>query len=132
MSDDQPTTDDFELIAERCQGVAYSVSADRRDPIDAIDALSDVVFDLARLTARFIPQHRLEAENARLKALVGDLREVVTDLLSDSTNSYCEWCQRHAPKDDDGNITGPLPHVYDCVRLKADAALSRADAEAKR
>ena len=51
MSDQRPTEDDFELIAERCQGIiACSVSGNRRDPIDAIDALSDVVFDLARLT----------------------------------------------------------------------------------
>lgn len=121
MSDQRPTTDDFELIGERCQGVACSVSGDRRDPIDAIDALSDVVFDLARLTARILPEPlpaqtevdqlqfgKLRAENARLSTLADELRNALRLVLN-------------------MRVTGRPPN-WDWLR----DLLARADAEAKR
>lgn len=45
------------------------------------------------------------------------LREALEDIESvlGNTSSFCEICHNHAPKDDDGTITGPVAHTDDCA-----------------
>ena len=56
-----------------------------------------------------------------------EMREIICDLLGDSTNSYCEWCRKHAPKDEDGRLTGPISHTEGCARLEAERLLARTE-----
>ena len=55
------------------------------------------------------------------------LREAVTDLLGEQTDTYCDFCGQHAPKDDYGLLTGPIPHnPTNCAAERARAALREA------
>ena len=66
---------------------------------------------------------------AALFAAAPDLLAALKDLLDHTcgTDSFCEWCERHAPKDHEGSITGPIPHVSDCLRLAAERAIAKAE-----
>lgn len=50
------------------------------------------------------------------------------------TDSYCGFCDRHAPKDRDGRIVGPLRHDAECIieGLGAAVALAKGRVEVKR
>ena len=50
-------------------------------------------------------------------------------IQSSSTDSFCEMCEHHAPKDDAGLVTGPIVHAIDCPLGRADAAIARAAEE---
>lgn len=60
--------------------------------------------------------------------------EAVKDLLEAAalvyqegfTDSYCGFCDRHAPKDKDGHIIGPLRHDSECIIEGLGCALRRA------
>lgn len=66
---------------------------------------------------------------ARKFAAAEELLSALRDLLAHTcgTDSFCEWCERHAPKDREGLITGPIPHVSDCLRFAAECAITRAE-----
>ncbi len=58
---------------------------------------------------------------------LAEIAQLVSDL---ATDSYCEWCCEHAPKNDrTGKIIGPLSHVDDCIVKQARAALAQAKGE---
>lgn len=63
---------------------------------------------------------------AQGEAVVAALVDAVELLLTEETDSYCEHCRRHAPKDDEGCLTGPIAHKPDCVRSFAETALKAA------
>lgn len=42
---------------------------------------------------------------------------------------YCEVCDRHAPKDDDGRLTGEVPHTDDCFVLAGRRAIAAVEGE---
>ena len=67
--------------------------------------------------------------NAALIASAPDLLAALRNLLDHTcgTDSFCEWCERHAPKDHEGSLTGPIPHVSDCLRLAAERAIAKAE-----
>ena len=67
--------------------------------------------------------------NARLIAAAPDLLVALRNLLDHTcgTDSFCEWCARHAPKDQGGSIVGPIPHVSDCLWLAAERAIAKAE-----
>lgn len=69
-----------------------------------------------------------EADGALIEA-APDLLVALKALLDHTcgTDSFCEWCERHAPKDREGSITGPIPHVSDCLRRAAERAIARAE-----
>lgn len=69
--------------------------------------------------------HRDEA-NAQLIAAAPDLLVACIALTSEATDSYCDWCKRHAPKDSFGYITEELIHLHDCVYVLACAAIAKA------
>lgn len=78
------------------------------------------------------PLERPEAQivaDIRLMHAAPDLLKALKDLLDHTcgTDSFCEWCERHAPKDRDGAIKGPIPHVSDCLRLAAERAIAKAE-----
>ena len=58
---------------------------------------------------------------------VDRLREALEALTADASNaatdSYCEWCKAHAPKDTLGNLTGPIIHHTACSYVMAHNAL---------
>ena len=66
---------------------------------------------------------------ARLFAAAPDLLVALRNLLDHTcgTDSFCEWCARHAPKDQGGSIVGPIPHVSDCLWLAAERAIAKAE-----
>lgn len=70
------------------------------------------------------------AANARLVAAAPELLAALTDLLDcdqlDRTDTFCEACYRHAPKNDEGVPTGPIPHEADCIIAVAVAAIDKA------
>jgi hypothetical protein len=77
-----------------------------------------------------------EAEpNARLIAAAPDMLaalKAARDMLvhlSQSTDSYCEICESHAPKSPDpmGRVVGPVPHEPDCPLGMAESAIARAE-----
>lgn len=43
---------------------------------------------------------------------------------SGSTDSFCEECHKHAPKDEDGEVTGPVRHGDDCRIGNLERALA--------
>ncbi len=47
-------------------------------------------------------------------------------LISKADNSYCEWCDRHAPKNDEGYLTGPILHQEGCPYVVARIAIADA------
>lgn len=73
--------------------------------------------------------------NAHLIAAAPD-GYVAADALDDwavakgmTTDSYCEFCDQHAPKDTPGNIIGPVEHESDCPLALARAFLAKARGE---
>ena len=42
------------------------------------------------------------------------------------TSSYCEICEKHAPKDDEGDLIGPITHTETCDYRVLRAAIARA------
>ena len=45
----------------------------------------------------------------------------------DPSDSYCDLCERHAPKDTRGTVTGPITHRDDCILGEAEHALRVAE-----
>jgi hypothetical protein len=67
--------------------------------------------------------------DARLIAAAPDLLAACIALTNNATDSYCEWCKRHAPKDYFGGILGPIPHLEGCARVLAEAAITKVRGE---
>lgn len=72
-----------------------------------------------------------EAEaNARLIAAAPELFDAlkywVMAIELVATDSFCEVCRAHAPKDDDGHIIGPVVH-YGCPFDQARTAIAKAE-----
>lgn len=71
--------------------------------------------------------------NARLIAAAPDLYEAARaalDLLpnvAEIDDSWCCICDRHAPKNEAGEITGPLPHRESCTYGTLRAAIAKAE-----
>lgn len=91
--------------------------------------------DVGRLMAIEAERDQLREEIAALTAerdrLAGLLDDVI-DFISGqgfANSSYCEICDRHAPKDYDGDLTGPVPHTDACLIGKSRAALREAPDE---
>lgn len=62
-------------------------------------------------------------------AAAPELLTSLQDLIQDErfgTDSYCEVCQRHAPKDDAGHVIGKVVHREDCMIGRAGAAITKA------
>src|SRR5262245_11455490 len=61
-----------------------------------------------------------------------ELLVAVRDLLDGclSTDSYCESCRRHAPKNDTGHVVGPIQHARDCIEGNARSLLARMEKKA--
>lgn len=61
---------------------------------------------------------------------VTDMREALEKLADAvdavATASYCELCDRHAPKNETGMLEGNVPHAADCPLIEARAALEKA------
>jgi len=59
---------------------------------------------------------------------VRDMRKALEGLIDahDGTDSFCEFCDQHAPKDDDGFVVGGIPHKPDCPLGIAWAAIRKA------
>ncbi len=68
----------------------------------------------------------VNAHDALVEALAG----LVEHVDAGRTNSYCEVCGQHAPKDDGGRIIGPIPCSASCSYRSALAALKLARGEA--
>ncbi len=64
----------------------------------------------------------LEAERDALRAALYGMLDVTHAWVTDS---HCEFCVRHAPKTDEGEILGPVPHGSDCEYAASRAALAR-------
>lgn len=69
------------------------------------------------------------AGNTQLFAAAPDLLEACEALIGNATDSYCEWCAQHAPKDDAGYLTGPISHRDGCAYVQACAAVALARGE---
>lgn len=63
----------------------------------------------------------------------GDLYDALTTMRDHygHTASYCEDCDRHAPKHDDGRLAGPISHHINCPIGRAEAALGKAKGAAR-
>lgn len=100
---------------------------------------ADGSFNVVSFGNGFVCQYTSEKADAEERALAEvdgslivaapDLLAALKDLLDHTcgTDSFCEWCERHAPKDRDGSINGPIPHVSDCLRLAAERAIAKAE-----
>ena len=75
------------------------------------------------------PPDMTQHPDARLLASAPDLLVALRNLLDHTcgTDSFCEWCERHAPKDQGGSIVGPIPHVSGCLWLAAERAIAKAE-----
>lgn len=97
------------------------------------DTLAEVVY--WSRPAPHQPSREQAEANARAIAAVPDLIDAAEALDAWAiangltTSSYCEFCDSHAPKDEPGNITGPVLHDDDCPLALARAALARARGE---
>lgn len=71
-----------------------------------------------------------ERANACLISAAPELLAALRDYLEleHATDTYCERCERHAPKDKHGNVVGLLSHRDHCVRAAAEAAIAKAEA----
>ena len=71
--------------------------------------------------------------NAALIAAAPMLESALTDLIDwlnfEVSAGYCEFCERHAAKDDAGNLIAEVPHTADCPYDRAIAALAAAKGE---
>lgn len=56
-------------------------------------------------------------------SLLCDLRDDLS-AIAGATNSFCEVCEKHAPKDPEGAIIGPVPHDPACVLGRLEALLA--------
>lgn len=91
--------------------------------------VSDVLFHNDRDGLR--PEALMENDaNANLIAAAPDLLATLKDLLleitSAATSSYCEVCNRHAPKNAAGQSVGPVPHAADCFIWAAVETIAKA------
>lgn len=68
-------------------------------------------------------ERRLRAAEKCVEAL-GHLRDGIG-----MSASYCDMCDRHAPKDIDGNLLGGVEHEDDCPYCKANDAIQAYDQE---
>lgn len=112
-------------------GYVYANSPDGEGPIivctataDPSDALASFDAENMDFLVKAVNSHdtMLQALRAAYTALA-DYTELVTD-------SYCEECEAHAPKDDAGNIVGPVPHREGCVFGTVLAAIAQAEGDA--
>lgn len=75
-------------------------------------------------------------ENARLIAASPGLLEACkafeewAEAGSFITSSFCEFCVTHAPKNQDGEISGPINHRPTCALALARAATAKAEGTA--
>jgi hypothetical protein len=73
---------------------------------------------------------RLREVNALLTGALGVAIDTIIQ-LTNTTDSFCEFCQRHAPKDGSGYLTGRVRHTDACVIGNGVAALAAAAKEGK-
>lgn len=84
------------------------------------DEVQQVVRMLGRHRAHGRPDVRdLERQRDELLAAL----HLLVDSCG-STDSYCETCGRHAPKNDFGHVTGPVTHVHGCAENQARQAIA--------
>lgn len=81
---------------------------------------------------------RESAANAAMLAAAPELADALEDLLSGCTDTFCEFCGKHAPQvsgplnlrdfalANDPVRFGPIPHKEDCPAEAARAALRKA------
>lgn len=72
------------------------------------------------------------AANARLIAAAPDLHnaceEAYNYLIAAETDTYCSYCDTHAPKDPDtGRVLGRVKHQDGCLIAIIEAALAKAE-----
>lgn len=68
--------------------------------------------------------------NARLIAAAPELLEALREGLGQMPgfdDSYCEVCDRHAPKTREGLVNGPVPHRDGCAVKLMEAAIAKAE-----
>lgn len=70
----------------------------------------------------------LDEPTARLIGAAPAMREGLFNFLFDETDSYCEFCMRHAQKDEAGRIIDAINHKAECPRLYAEKTLKQAEA----
>ncbi len=78
---------------------------------------------IRRLAGEAIPQ--LEALLTERDDLLAALKDLVDD--GTVTDSGCDSCEKHAPKNDDGIITGPLKHADLCFYGRAFKVIAKAE-----
>jgi len=54
--------------------------------------------------------------NVQIKEILQDFVDLMDNI---ETDSFCELCGQHAPQDEDGKITGPVPHKENCSLIRA-------------
>jgi hypothetical protein len=88
---------------------------------------NEELLDRFRHSLRDVP-----ASPAPLGEEVVEALQAMIDLAASEslvTSSYCEVCERHAPKDQHGKITGPVSHDADCPIGKARTILARVEGD---
>lgn len=89
------------------------------------EGLNDAASTIAALNLNpdiFQRVKELEAVNAELLEALKGLIEPIKGAF------YCEYCDRHAPKDEDGKLTGEsLTHSEDCPVISAKALIAKAE-----
>lgn len=69
--------------------------------------------------------------NARLIAAAPDLLAAAKLVYQEGfTDSYCGFCDRHAPKNEKGHIVGFLRHDGECIIEHLGIAIARAEGRA--
>lgn len=68
---------------------------------------------------------RFAAKAARADEATALLAALLSVVENWTVNSYCEECDRHAPKSEDGTLVGPIPHTDECAIRRTRAFLDK-------
>jgi hypothetical protein len=72
-------------------------------------------------------RRRIEAAAPELLAACDEAYDY---LVAAETDTYCSYCESHAPKDpDSGRVLGGVPHKEFCIVAQLRAAISKARGE---
>ena len=110
----KPEDDHWQIVKDKQTGISIQGAVTNARQIwskkrcHVVAAVTD--YEDAKLI-QFAPQ---------LFKAVKNIREIYSPGIS-----YCEFCNRHAPKDDDGCICGELIHDKDCPITQIDYLIYR-------